>query len=317
MNQSSHPDTVKLAEGQTAEDAQAYYIELTKAYKALTDEVVRKNFLEYGHPDGKQTVEFGLAMPAWVVDAHNNIWVLGVYGVLFGLVLPYLVGKWWFGSRNRTKDGVQSNTATVLFKNTHEDSTPVSMVATLAKGAAVEKPSTLKPLKALRTELDALQKEVADLLGASAQGVFERITKDGERGAFILLYAHLARIPISSSVLKEVQKELLFQTPLILNSLLAMSLGHGWLPTSVDVMHLHAYFAQAVAPGQSPLLQYPTIDIETAKKASDMTNLLKDEDRRKVLMAASKHIGKLDVIDTQFKGQQPLFYCSLSVDTFH
>lgn len=87
----SHPDTVKLAEGQTADQAAAYYIELTKAYKALTDEAVRKNFLEYGHPDGKQTVQFGLALPAWVVDAHNNIWVLGMYGLVIGGVLPYIV----------------------------------------------------------------------------------------------------------------------------------------------------------------------------------------------------------------------------------
>jgi hypothetical protein len=87
----SHPDTVKLTEGQTAEQAAAYFIELTKAYKTLTDEVVRKNFLEYGHPDGKQSVEVGLALPAWVVDAHNNIWVLGMYGIVIGGVLPYIV----------------------------------------------------------------------------------------------------------------------------------------------------------------------------------------------------------------------------------
>lgn len=86
-----HPDTVKLAEGQTAEQAASYFIELTKAYKALTNEEVRKNFLEYGHPDGKQTVEVGLALPAWVVDAHNNIWVLGAYGIVIGVLLPYIV----------------------------------------------------------------------------------------------------------------------------------------------------------------------------------------------------------------------------------
>jgi translocation protein SEC63 len=80
-----------LTEGQTVEQAAEHYIELTKAYKALTDEVVRKNFLEYGHPDGKQTVQVVLALPPWVVDAHNNIWVLGMYGVVIGGVLPYIV----------------------------------------------------------------------------------------------------------------------------------------------------------------------------------------------------------------------------------
>lgn len=87
----SHPDTVKLAEGQTADDANEYFIKLTKAYKALTDEEVRRNVLEHGHPDGKQTVSVGLALPAWIIDSHNNIWVLGFYGVLFGGFLPYFV----------------------------------------------------------------------------------------------------------------------------------------------------------------------------------------------------------------------------------
>ena len=79
------------AEGQTLEDVAQYFIEITKAYKALTDEVVRKNYEEYGHPDGKQSVEFGLALPKWVVDAHNNIWVLGAYALVIGGLLPYLV----------------------------------------------------------------------------------------------------------------------------------------------------------------------------------------------------------------------------------
>ena len=87
----SHPDTVKLAEGQTIDDANEYFIKLTKAYKTLTDEEVRRNVLEYGHPDGKQSVSIGLALPAWIIDSHNNIWVLGLYGILFGGFLPYFV----------------------------------------------------------------------------------------------------------------------------------------------------------------------------------------------------------------------------------
>ena len=33
----------------------------------------------------------GIALPTWVVEAHNNIWVLGSYGLLFGIGLPVLV----------------------------------------------------------------------------------------------------------------------------------------------------------------------------------------------------------------------------------
>ena len=33
----------------------------------------------------------GIAIPPWVVEARNNIWVLGAYGVLFGGALPAIV----------------------------------------------------------------------------------------------------------------------------------------------------------------------------------------------------------------------------------
>jgi hypothetical protein len=33
----------------------------------------------------------GIALPTWVVEAQNSGWVLGVYGLVFGLGLPYLV----------------------------------------------------------------------------------------------------------------------------------------------------------------------------------------------------------------------------------
>lgn len=33
----------------------------------------------------------GIALPPWIVEAHNNVWVLGTYGILFGIVLPVIV----------------------------------------------------------------------------------------------------------------------------------------------------------------------------------------------------------------------------------
>ena len=57
----------------------------------LTDETIRENLEKYGHPDGRQDVSMGIALPQWIVERKNNIWVLGVYGILFGGALPALV----------------------------------------------------------------------------------------------------------------------------------------------------------------------------------------------------------------------------------
>jgi len=58
---------------------------------SLTDETIRKNYEDYGHPDGRQEISMGIALPRWIVEAQNNIWVLGVYGLLFGISLPAMV----------------------------------------------------------------------------------------------------------------------------------------------------------------------------------------------------------------------------------
>jgi translocation protein SEC63 len=64
---------------------------LTHIFSSLTDETIRRNWELYGHPDGRQEVSMGIALPQWIIEGKNNIWVLGLYGVLFGGVLPVLV----------------------------------------------------------------------------------------------------------------------------------------------------------------------------------------------------------------------------------
>ncbi|KAJ6160553.1 hypothetical protein N7470_003949 [Penicillium chermesinum] len=48
-----HPDKIRPdpAKNETIEDLNERFVELTKAYKALTDEEIRNNYLQYGHPD--------------------------------------------------------------------------------------------------------------------------------------------------------------------------------------------------------------------------------------------------------------------------
>ena len=88
---SSHPDKIQLAENQTKDDADAKFVELTKAYKSLTDEITRENLAKYGNPDGPQQREDKIAIPQWVVEGRNNIWVLGAYGLVLGGGIPFVV----------------------------------------------------------------------------------------------------------------------------------------------------------------------------------------------------------------------------------
>lgn len=56
----------------------------------LTNEEARRNYAEFGHPDGKQSFTMGVALPKKLVEG-NGMYVLGFYALTFGLGLPYFI----------------------------------------------------------------------------------------------------------------------------------------------------------------------------------------------------------------------------------
>ncbi|KAG9091663.1 secretory subunit [Ceratobasidium sp. 370] len=171
-----HPDKVKLAVNQTMEEVSARFVELTKAYKSLTDETVRQNLEQYGHPDGKQEFSVGIAIPQWIVEGKNSIWVLGFYGLVFMGVLPLVVGRWWFGSRGITKDGVHGSTAALFFKAVTDEASIDELVSLLSRGFYTEQkaiPQNIVHTTAVEDDLNGLETEIkaslASRWGAVAQ----------------------------------------------------------------------------------------------------------------------------------------------------
>ena len=55
-------------------------------------------------------MSLGIALPAWLVAKKNSVFVLLVYGLMFGVALPMWVAKWWKGSKNFTKDKIMHET---------------------------------------------------------------------------------------------------------------------------------------------------------------------------------------------------------------
>lgn len=152
----------------------------------------------------------GLALPKWIIEDKNNIWVLGLYGILFGGVLPYLVGSWWFGSRQKTKDGVNANTAAAFFKGLKEESGIDDIVGTLGKGYAWESKVGLK--KSASNELHELESSVREQLGKEWDEILKLagVGKDegGEayerrKRALVLLYSHFLRVQVSGTSLQK------------------------------------------------------------------------------------------------------------------
>lgn len=78
------------------------------AYQTLTDEEAKRNFEKYGNPDGPGAMSFGIALPSWIVEKKNSVWVLGLYGLVFMVALPTVVGMWWYTSIRYSGDQVRT-----------------------------------------------------------------------------------------------------------------------------------------------------------------------------------------------------------------
>ena len=194
-----HPDkaTPDPAQNTTVESITNFYVEISKAYKALTDEEVRNNYLQYGHPDGKQSFSIGIALPKLIVSEGHGKYVLLVYGLLLGVLLPYVVGKWWYGTQRVTKEKVLVASAGNLFREYDEDISEFQVLKALTSG--VEYNEVFKGPQA-QSGLASLEKTMLAGMDPEDKKHFQRLS--GERRKILaLLLAYLHRTPLSDPAL--------------------------------------------------------------------------------------------------------------------
>jgi len=102
---------------------QELFVQITKAYAALTDETARKNYEQYGNPDGPGATSFGIALPSWIVEKENSLFVLGLYALVFMIALPTVVGIWWYRSIKFNGDQVLLDTSNIYYFFIHKQIT--------------------------------------------------------------------------------------------------------------------------------------------------------------------------------------------------
>lgn len=199
-----HPDKIRPdpAKNETVEMLNERFHELTQAYKALTDEDIRNNYLQYGHPDGKQSFSIGIALPKFIVTEGNQKYVLLVYGALLGVLLPYIVGKWWYGSQRYTKERVLIATAGNIFREYKEDMTDGDIVSVLSSGEEFKE--MLQGAQA-DSGLGKLEKKVladdSSFLSAKDRETLKKIDNSARRKALALLWAYLGRVELDDTTL--------------------------------------------------------------------------------------------------------------------
>uniref|UniRef100_A0A8C3FFN3 SEC63 homolog, protein translocation regulator n=1 Tax=Chrysemys picta bellii TaxID=8478 RepID=A0A8C3FFN3_CHRPI len=252
------------------------FMRIAKAYAALTDEESRKNWEEFGNPDGPQATSFGIALPAWIVDQKNSLLVLLVYGLAFMVILPVVVGSWWYRSIRYSGDQILIRTTQIytyfVYKTRNMDLKRLIMVLA---GASEFDPQYNKDATSRPTDNIQIPQLIRELGSINLKKNEPPLTCPYSLKARVLLLAHLARMKIPETL----EEEREFRAP---------SLG-----SLENCMKLSQMAVQGLQQFKSPLLQLPHIEEDNLRRVSnhkkfkiksiqDMVSL-KGSDRRNLL----------------------------------
>lgn len=273
MSLKFHPDKVKPdpAKNETLEMLNDYFVELTKAYKALTDEDIRNNYIQFGHPDGKQSFSIGIALPKFIITDGNGKYVILVYAGLLGVLLPYLVGTWWYGTQRMSKERVLIESANNLFREYNEEITEGGIIAATSTGVEFQK--VLKGEKAdsglgkleSRILADGEASPLAGGLSVKDRTKLEDLEGGVQRKTLALLWAYLGRVELDDATLNQAKYEVAPIAHALNSSFTSIALAFGTTTPIISSYFTSQNLMQAVPPGASPLLQLPHFTPAIAK----------------------------------------------------
>lgn len=280
------------------------FMRIAKAYAALTNEESRKNWEIYGNPDGPGATSFGIALPAWIVDQKNSMLVLLVYGLAFMVILPVVVGTWWYRSIRYSGDQILISTTQLfmhfMYKTPNMNMKRLTMVLTAAFefDPRSNKEATIRPTDNI--EVPQLIRELGNINVKKKEPPF---CYPYSFKARVLVLAHLARMEVSED-LEEDQRFVVRKSPALLQeminvgcqlTMMANSRGGFHAPRLVTIencMKLTQMIVQGLQESKSPLLQLPHFEEEHLRyciskkyKVRTLQDLvsLKDSDRRSML----------------------------------
>ncbi|KAI0429675.1 Sec63 Brl domain-containing protein [Xylaria sp. FL1042] len=260
-----HPDKIRPdpAKNETVESLNDKWVELSKAYQALTDEEIRNNWIQYGHPDGKQGFSIGIALPKFIVSDGNGKYVVLVYAILLGVLLPYAVGSWWYGTQRVTKEGVQVESANSLFREYTDITDDGDLITALSTGKEFR--SLLKGDKA-ESGLSKIESRILDKgevtpyaggLSEKDKDKLEHLESGVRRKVLALLWAYLGRVELDDQALNAAKYLVAPIAQALCRSSTAIALAFGNTVPLLASYHISQRFVQAIPPKASPLFQLP------------------------------------------------------------
>lgn len=241
-------------------EATTYFAEkVTKAYKALTDEAAKENFIKYGHPDGRQAVSISVALPEWFFNKDKEAAPAILLTLLFGgIVFPLGMAAWYMkkSKKNVGFDEVMTETQQLYMFgpfNIKQQANVAKVMETMC--CALEfinlqlgKDDGNALMNELRPEVYPYQQEVGDV----QKSPFYQKRPTGVVKAHLLLYGHLCRVKIPEAL----KKDFMFvmkKTPRLIQEVFQLSASvprikpnYGWATPSIGAVEIMQCMVRAV-----------------------------------------------------------------------
>eukprot|EP01018_Ginkgo_biloba_P016580 Gb_07541 [translate_table: standard] len=276
-------------------EANKYFVEfISKAYQALTDPVARENFAKYGHPDGRQGLQMGIALPEFLLNIHGasgGILLLGIVGVC--ILLPLMTAVIYLSRSSKyTGNYVMHQTLSSYYYFMKPSLAPSKVMDVFIKAAEYVE----MPVRRIDDEpLQKLFMVVRSELNLDSKNLKQEQAKFWKKHPALvktelLLLAQLTRESAAvPSGLQSDFRHVLELAPRLLEELMKMAVaarnaeGHGWLRPALGVMELSQCIIQAVplstrkvaernanagglTEGIAPFLQLPYFSEAVVKK---------------------------------------------------
>mmetsp|Transcript_11967 Transcript_11967/g.24064 ORF Transcript_11967/g.24064 Transcript_11967/m.24064 type:complete len:711 (-) Transcript_11967:80-2212(-) len=316
-------------------EAANYFAEkVTKAYKALTDEAAKENFIKYGHPDGRQAVSISVALPEWFFNKDKEAAPAILLTLLFGgIVFPLGMAAWYMkrSKKNVGFDEVMPETQQLYMfgPSNIKQAQGVGKIAetlclalefiNLCPNGKLGSQEGNALMNELRPEVFPYYPEVGDV----EKSTFYKKRPPGTVIAQLLIYGHLCRQSIPKVLKKDfdfVMKKmprLIQEFFTLASSVPRIKPNYGWASPSIGAVEFMQCMVRAVpteakkhfpAPGKSSqgppsILQLPHITHEMClkqlmkRKITSIMDFFKMDDDTIVSELANIGLNKKQIAD--------------------
>ena len=101
--------------------AKEKFMNINKAYRALTNEKAKENYKKYGNPDGPGILSYGFALPFFLFEGKTGFYVLFIFSISMIIIFPILFLRWFKNSKKYNNDGLLTDNLPFYYEILNKD----------------------------------------------------------------------------------------------------------------------------------------------------------------------------------------------------